>query len=140
MTPDRRLLLLPLLLLGLAGCENSATAYKIDGSNHALMLVREQRYFWSDEIEQAIVVARLPECQRRVAIWPGNSDGPPMDVFEAGDRLWALHQGRRWYLASTEKCRVQDWPDAPGTPPGPQVGTFVMRDGAPVFEPVAGPR
>ncbi len=139
MTLHRRLLLLPLLALLLAGCENSATAYIIDGKDHALMLVREQRWFWSDEINQAVVVSRLPDCQRRVAIWPGTPSGPSMEVFEAGYRLWALEQGRRWYLASTDKCLVQDWDDAPETPPGPLVGTFVMRDGSPVFEAVAKP-
>ena len=139
MTLHRRHLLLPLLALLLAGCENSATAYIIDGKDHALMLVREQRWFWSDEINQAVVVSRLPDCQRRVAIWPGTPSGPSMEVFEAGYRLWALEQGRRWYLASTDKCLVQDWDDAPETPPGPLVGTFVMRDGSPVFEAVAKP-
>ena len=139
MTLHRRLLLLPLLALLLAGCENSATAYIIDGKDNALMLVREQRWFWSDEINQAVVVSRLPDCQRRVAIWPGTPSGPSMEVFEAGYRLWALEQGRRWYLASTDKCLVQDWDDAPETPPGPLVGTFVMRDGSPVFEAVAKP-
>ena len=139
MTLQRRLLLFPLLALLLAGCENSATAYIIDGKDHALMLVREQRWFWSDEINQAVVVSRLPDCQRRVAIWPGTPSGPSMEVFEAGYRLWALEQGRRWYLASTDKCLVQDWDDAPETPPGPLVGTFVMRDGSPVFEAVAKP-
>ena len=69
-------LVLPVLFASvLAGCENSATAYKIDGKDHALMLVREQRWAWSDEIAQAVIAARLPKCQRRVAIWPGNGGG-----------------------------------------------------------------
>ena len=133
----RRLWLIPLLALLLTGCENSATAYVIDGKDHALMLVREQRWFWSDEIDQAVVVSRLPTCQRRVAIRPGNEQGPAMDVYEAGYLLWALNQGRRWYLASTEKCLVQDWNDAPAQPPGKAVGTFLMRDGVMVFEAAA---
>jgi hypothetical protein len=131
-----------LLLLGpvLAGCENSGTAYMVEGKDHALILVREQRFFWSDEIDQAVVASRLPECQRRVAIWPGSPQGPAMEVYEAGYRLWALHQGPRWYLASTDKCLVQDWEDAPATPPGPAVGSFLMRDGAMVFEPASDAR
>ena len=132
-------LVLPVLFASvLAGCENSATAYKIDGKDHALMLVREQRWAWSDAIAQAVIAARLPKCQRRVAIWPGNGSGPDMEVYEAGDRLWALQQGRRWYLASTEKCQVQDWNDPPASPPGPLVGSFRMRDGVMVFEAVTG--
>ena len=135
MTHHRNLLLLPLFALLLAGCENSATAFIVDGNkDHAIMLVREQRWFWSDEIDQAVIASRLPDCQRRVAIWPGTPSGPTMDIYEAGYQLWALNQGPRWYLASIEKCLVQDWDEAPETPPGPLVGRFVMRDGAPVFK------
>lgn len=140
MKPIRRfLLMLPLLATLLAGCENSGTAYMVDGKDHALILVREQRFFWSDEIDQAVVVSRLPDCQRRVAIWPGNPTGPAMDVYEAGYRLWALNQGPRWYLASTDKCMVQDWNDPPVSPPGALVGTFVMRDGEMQFDPATAP-
>lgn len=138
-TPSRRWLL-PLAMLILAGCENSGTAYMVDGKDHALILVREQRWFWSDEIEQAVVASRLPDCQRRVAIWPGNPGGPQMDIYEAGYRLWALNQGPRWYLASTDQCLVQDWNDPPATPPGPMVGSFVMGDGGMRFEAVDAPR
>ncbi|WP_230971000.1 hypothetical protein [Nitrogeniibacter aestuarii] len=140
MKPIRRsLLMLPLLATLLTGCENSGTAYMVDGKDHALILVREQRFFWSDEIDQAVVVSRLPDCQRRVAIWPGNPTGPAMDVYEAGYRLWALNQGPRWYLASTDKCMVQDWNDPPASPPGALVGTFVMRDGEMQFDPATTP-
>ncbi|MCK7492495.1 MAG: hypothetical protein MZW92_13605 [Comamonadaceae bacterium] len=32
----------------LAGCENDAASYQIGGSSeHAITLIREQRYFWS---------------------------------------------------------------------------------------------
>jgi len=140
MKPNRRIWLwLPVLAALLAGCENSGTAYMADGKDHAVILVREQKYFWSDEIDQAVVVSRLPDCQRRVAIWPGSPKGPAMEIYEAGYRLWALNQGRRWYLASTDKCMVQDWNDPPAQPPGALVGTFVMRDGAMQFDPATSP-
>ncbi|HRD32827.1 MAG TPA: hypothetical protein PLR02_01100 [Rhodocyclaceae bacterium] len=122
------LLVVPVLL----GCENSATAYMVDTNQHALILSREQPYFWSDEVNQAIVVSRLPHCQRKVRIHPGGTRMADMEVFVAGDRLWALHQGGRWYLASTERCLVQDW-QSPAAPPGPLVGRFSMQEGAPVF-------
>lgn len=119
----------------LSACENSATSMLVDGKDHALVLVREQPYFWSDEIRQFVVVSRLPRCQRRVRIHPGKEKMTPMPVYEAGDLLWALHQGGRWYLASTEECRVQDWDNASGQPPGPLVGSFEQRDGKTVFVP-----
>lgn len=122
--------LAPILML--AGCENSATAYMVDTNQHALILSREQPYFWSDEVDQAIVVSRLPHCQRKVKIHPGGTAMTDMEIYDAGDRLWALHQGNRWYLASTERCLVQDW-ENPGAPPGLLVGRFSMKDGTPVF-------
>ncbi len=123
-------------LLGvLAGCENSATSYMIDGSQHALILVREQKFFWDDELGQAVVVSRLPACQKRVRIHPGAVDLVEMKVYTAGDGLWALHQGSRWYLAGTEECRLQDWDNPGNQPPGKLVGSFVLKDGAPAFVP-----
>lgn len=122
-------LLAPLLV----ACENSATAFMVEGKDHALILVREQAWLWDSEITQYVVASRLPHCQRRVTIHPGAATLVDMEVYDAGDRLWALHQGQRWYLAGTEKCLVQDWEPPGGQPPGPLVGTFRLKDGNPAF-------
>ncbi|MDR0715842.1 MAG: hypothetical protein LBF50_00290 [Azoarcus sp.] len=133
-------ILAPLAVLPLVtACENSATAMPIDGKNHALILVREQSYFWKDEVRQYIVASRLPHCQRRVSIHPDRTGMVPIDVYEAGDLLWALHQGGRWYLASTGECRVQDWNNTGGQPPGAAAGRFEPREGAIVFTPAPAP-
>ena len=121
------------LVTVLAGCENSATSYMIDGSQHALILVREQKFFWEDELRQAVVVSRLPACQKRIRIHPGSTELVEMKIYAAGDALWALHQGERWYLAGTEECRLQDWDNPGNQPPGALVGSFVLKDGAPAF-------
>jgi len=136
MTGKRRLAMLALLPL-LAACENSATAYMIEGSQHALILVREKPYFWDSTVNQAVIASRLPHCQTRVAIHPDRTELTPMEIFEAGDRLWALQQGSRWYLVSTAKCQVQDWDNAGGMPPGPSLGTFRFKDGVASFIPAA---
>lgn len=128
-------LALPVLFAAtLSGCENAAAPYMIDGAAYAISLVREQRFFWSGEVEQALVLSRMPKCQRRFAIQPGTTDSLKIEVYVAGDGLWAIHDRSFWYLASPEKCRVQEWTDPPETPPGREVGVFVMRDGAVVFE------
>lgn len=123
------------LVTVLAGCENSATPYMIEGSQHALILVREQKFFWDDELRQAVVVSRLPACQKRVRIHPGPTELVEMRVYAAGDALWALHQGNRWYLAGTEACQLQDWDNPSNQPPGALVGSFVLKDGTPAFVP-----
>lgn len=130
----RPLVGLALVLPLLVGCENTAVSYSIDGNREAVILVREQPWFWSSEVNQAVIVSRLPACQRRVSIKPGSTQSLKMEVFVAGDRLWALREGPQWYLASTEQCLVQDWNDAPATPPGKAVGTFLYKDGTVVFE------
>ncbi len=133
----RRPNLLPLVVaaLVLTGCENSAAPFMIDGSQHAISLIREQRYFWNSEVEQSLVVSRLPKCQRRYPIVPGSTESVKIDVFEAGSLLWAFRQGATWYLAGTEKCLLQEWTDAPAQPPGRAVGSFARVDGALAFVP-----
>lgn len=118
----------------LAACENSAVAYSIEGKEHALTLLREQPYFWSDEVTQYIVAARLPQCQKKVRIHPGRTAMTDIEVFDAGYQMWALHQGARWYLVSTETCQVQDWDNAGDAPPGALVGRFRLKDGVSAFE------
>lgn len=137
-SPVLRCLVLAGLVPLLAACENSAVAYLVEGKDHAITLIREQSLFWDDEVKQFVVVARLPHCQRKVSLHPGRTAMTDLEVFEAGDRLWALRQGERWYLASTEECRVQDW-DHPGdAPPGPAVGRFHLKDGVAVFSAAGG--
>jgi hypothetical protein len=58
---------------------------------------------------------------------------PPIEVFEAGDLLWALRQGKQWYLVSTEGCQVQDWDNPDGRAPGPVFGRFEQREAGVVF-------
>ncbi len=123
------LVALPLL----SACENSATSYIVDTNQHALILIREQPYFWTATVDQSLIVSRLPHCQRKVKIHPDAKALTEIEVFEAGALLWALRQGNRWYLASTEQCLVQDWDNASGAAPGDLVGTFRLRDGSPAF-------
>jgi hypothetical protein len=90
--------------------------------------VREQRWFWSSEVDQAVVVSRMPTCMRRHDIKSGVAGSVKMEVFEAGSSLWALKQGKNWYLASTEKCEFQRWTEPPDEPPGRLVGTFSRKN------------
>jgi len=135
-----RALVLAAALPLLAACENSATPMLIDGKDHALILVREQNVFWKNEVTQYLLASRLPRCQRRVRIHPGRKAMAPIEVYEAGDLLFALRQGGQWYLASTETCQVQDWQKPADQPPGPALGRFEVVGGKTVFTPVAGAR
>jgi hypothetical protein len=131
-----RALALCALLPLLSGCENNLASMLVEDRNHSIVLIREQPYFWSDEVNQFLVVTRIPKCQRRVSIHPGTTTMVPIEVYEAGDLLWALRQGGQWYLVSTEECRAQDWADPPATPPGRALGRFERKGEKVEFVPV----
>lgn len=123
---------LPLLL---TGCENNAAAYEVDGRNHAITLVRERNYIWSDEVKQALVAARFPACQRRWEIVPGNTEGPKMSLYGIRDGLFVAVQGKHWYAIGTEKCEVAKMEPSGDAPPGQLLGAFVRKDGVLSFVP-----
>lgn len=123
----RRLLVLAAVPL-LCACENEGIAFLINGKEESITLLREQQWFWSDQVNQAIVVSRMPTCLRRHEIKPGTAGSVKIEVYEAGYMLWALKQGRNWYLASTEKCEFQRWKEAPTEPPGRLAGTFTRKN------------
>jgi len=129
MRPILKPLLLLLALPFLAACEYEGAAFIVNGNkDENISLVREQRWFWSSEVDQAVVVSRMPTCMRRHDIKSGVAGSVKMEVFEAGSSLWALKQGKTWYLASTEKCEFQRWAEPPDEPPGRLVGTFSRKN------------
>lgn len=122
----------------LAGCENDAASYQIDGKEHALILMRDQRYFWSDNTELNVVVSRLPDCQRR---YPLNSAPLPkaqLSVYEVAPTQYQLQQGDHWYLADTGGCTLQPMEAAPDAP-GKLIGTFDRKDDRLRFIPATAP-
>ena len=134
----------PLLLLAvlpmLAACEYEGAAFIINGNkDENISLVREQTWFWSSEVNQAIVVSRMPTCMRRHEIKAGVAGTVKMEGYEAGSSLWALKQGKSWYLASTEKCEFQRWTEPPDEPPGRLVGTFTRKNDQLEFLPAEAP-
>lgn len=120
------LLLLPLL----AGCISDAASYIITPPDHALTLLREQRWFWKDEVELEIVAARLPECQRRHKLIPAKAAEATVEVYQTGSTTFVLKQGARFYLAETRSCVGFERLDTP--PPGglgERLGVFAEQDG-----------
>lgn len=127
---------LVLACLGLSGCENDAASYQIDGKDHALVLIREQKFFWDDGVDQALVVNRMPDCQRRSFLKKGTAGALKMEVYEMRPGIYALRQGKQWYLANTSDCEVNK-ADAPTSGvPGKLLGAFMYREEKLRFVPV----
>lgn len=125
------------LCAALSGCGSSdMAAMPIQGSDYSLTLVREKPYLWSNGWDLAVVVARMPDCMRRHHLKHAGDGTFAMDVFHPGDDGWILRQGKRWYVADTANCELQQFDDPPAVP-GELVGTFKERSGTLQFVPAA---
>jgi hypothetical protein len=114
--------------LVLAGCENQTASYRIDGNDHYLTLARKKPYMWSTEYQLELVVARLPECQRRHRLQPAPLAQARVDLFRSLEGGFILRQGDNYYVAETGQCRLQQFP-APPREPGEPLGVFDVREG-----------
>jgi hypothetical protein len=117
------------LTTALAGCGSTEmTAMPIQGSDHSLTLVREKPYAWSAGWDLAVVVARMPDCMRRHHLKHVGDGAFKVEVFRTEQARWILHQGKRWYIADTESCQLQQFEEKPAEP-GTLVGVFGDKGG-----------
>ncbi|GAB4059689.1 hypothetical protein [Uliginosibacterium sediminicola] len=128
----KRACLIPLFLL-LSACENNGASYMIGGSkDHSISLLREQKLIWSDEVGQKVVVARFPQCQHRFDIAPGRTGKAALELYQANEMLFVLHQGKQWWAVGTEDCDLQAFKTPPADP-GILLGSFQNKEDALVF-------
>jgi len=120
----------------LTGCAKEPAAFLIEGGNHSLTVERSQPYVWSEGWELDLIVARYPECQRR---YPLKKAGEKVriDLYSTQPGVFILNQGKRWYVAETKECRMQQYEEEPAEP-GNYLGAFRVRNGVFGFVPEAG--
>lgn len=130
----KRLVLLGLLPI-LGGCINDGIAMRIDGPEHAISLLREQKRFWEKKVDLEVVVARLPDCQRRFSLRPAPI-GPnfAVNVYMSGNNDFILEEGRNLYSVETRTCQKFEQLDAPPAGGlGELVGVFREEKGQLAF-------
>lgn len=128
-------LLLPILLLAtlLAGCTKEPAGFMIEGGNHSLTVERNKPYFWSDGWELDLIVTRYPECQRRHPLKKAG-ERVRVDLYRTPAGAFILNQNKRWYVAETQDCRMQQFDAAPPEP-GELLGTFRVKNDSFQFVP-----
>ena len=131
--------LLPLLLLPfVAACSDQRATYEIQGSAHALTLIRVTGFPWEKTAKYSIVAARMPDCMRRHPMSEAGLNAK-VEVYSPGNGAWILKQNGSMYVVETRTCegfaRLDKVPDE-GM--GALVGTFEMRNDNLVF--VAAPK
>lgn len=130
-----RKMLIPMMALLLAGCSRDSASYFVDGRGHALTVTREQEYFWSDHMTVSLIVARLPDCQRRHVLAPIAPNG--IDVFASSDDIWTLRSGSATWRVDVNTCELTNETPADqrgDEPGGERAGSFVVRSDGLHFE------
>jgi hypothetical protein len=120
----RKMLIPTMALLMLAGCSRDSASYYVDGREHALTVTRVQEYFWSDHMTVSLIVARLPDCQRRHMLAPVSDSG--IDVFASAAEVWTLRSGAALWRIDGSTCELINAASAGAL--GARVGSFTVRD------------
>ncbi|MCL2829181.1 MAG: hypothetical protein FWD77_00405 [Betaproteobacteria bacterium] len=135
-----RLSLLALSALLLSGCINDRASYQANGREQALVLSRDQAWFWQKTVEVAVVVSRLPECQRRHEMHPAAIKGFKVELWQPGSGTYVLRQGNTLYLTETQTCEgFRELEEDPPGGLGRMVGSFRQVSGKLAFVPEPAP-
>ena len=121
-------LLLPLLApLLLAGCVNDSASYQIEGNEHALTVRVIQDYFWSKDATLRLTAARMPDCQRQIALGQVSLSGLEIELFASGPNLYTLRSGEDVWQVETQGCSELEAPEADAVT-GQALGSFHLDE------------
>lgn len=119
-------LLLSVMLLG--ACGDTQTAFVSEGnSDQSISVIREQAHA-GGSWQSTLIVAGLPQCQRRFTLQDVAADRFRIDVYRPGPGLFILNAGKRWDVVELKSCSYQTY-KTPPPEPGALVGSFEMVDG-----------
>jgi len=103
------LLLTPLLL---TGCVNDSASYVIDTSDHAIIVMVTQDYFWSKQAGLRVIASRLPDCQRQFDFGKVDMNGLNVELFSTGEESFLLRAGDEMWQVETRGCTRLPEPSA----------------------------
>lgn len=125
-----------LTTLLLTGCVNDSASYYVAGNTHTISVRGHQEYFWDEQLNLALVVSRLPECQRQIPLAQVAKGDMNVELFQTGNDGWILRQGKQVWGVETTNCK--ELADAGKLPLGARVGAFKIDEDKFVF--VAAPQ
>jgi len=126
-----RKILIALLPLLLAGCVDDTASYRTNGGNLSITVHRAQEHLWSNDVTVEVVVARQPDCQRRVELGVIPADEVEFELLSPGDDQWYLRAGQQLWQFETLNCTQYE--EAKGQP-GQLLGTYKVEAGKLLFE------
>lgn len=112
--------------VALVGCTSATATYRIDGDDQTLSVRANQDYFWSDVLTVGMVVARMPDCQRKVDLGKVRQSEFDVEVFDSGDDIYTLRAGEQMWQVNIQTCTNLGEPGAGVS--GLPVGNFKFDD------------
>lgn len=94
----------------LAACKMESVSYGITSRNHSITLIREKPYFWSKHYTQHVIIANMPECQRRYRLQTVDTKCPYLvKVYDYGTytHLWIVQNQNQYYLFDHFNCTFE---------------------------------
>ena len=92
----------------LQGCSSDSASYDISDRYHSITLIRNKPYFWSQSYQQSVVIANMPQCQRRYNLADAPLNPYQVDVYDYSDaaHLWVV-DGKQYYLLDHIDCKFK---------------------------------
>jgi|GEM_PF-318369 len=120
----------------LTGCMDESTSMPISGSAHAMTINVRQPLPWSKEFELDVIMARMPDCQRRSRLDNVPTGDVRIDVFNPAEEVFAepiliIKQGNISYAVSKQNCEMQRFKTEPKEP-GTKLGSFERLGSGPL--------
>jgi len=113
----------------ISACGDSQQAFfNINDRGQSLALVRDQAYI-GGPWQTALVVAGLPQCQRRYPIDGLSANKVHLDVYRPEPGVFILNAGKRWYVTELQYCGFQSYQEPPPEP-GELIGSFRVKNNA----------
>ncbi|MDR2636784.1 MAG: hypothetical protein LBB55_00420, partial [Zoogloeaceae bacterium] len=92
-----------LALLFLSACTNDGASYTTDDKRQTLSIVRENNFFWEKQAQFSVVIARLPDCQRRHALRRAGMK-THVELWQTGDNTFILRMGKNMFVVENRTC------------------------------------
>lgn len=122
--------LLPIVAVPLlAACVNDSASWQNENKDIAVTLIRQQRWLWDKKVDAAVVVSRLPDCQRRHPMDPISTQAK-VELWQPGPGTFILRSSSGSMLTESQTC--EGWQKLETEPPGgfgQQLGTFQPEGG-----------
>jgi hypothetical protein len=115
------------LLLSACG-DNQQAFLNIGDRGQSLAVVRDQAY-WGGPWRTEVIIANLPQCQRRYPVEGLDADKIRLDVYQPEPGVFILNAGKRWYVTELQSCAFQSYQEPPPEP-GEMVGSFRVKNNA----------